>query len=90
MQVDMTSKRTTIWLALFFGFSNAVSKGFSGYPIDRMPVYFLGGAIAGTLLVLSVVWVVMAVLGKWHLHIIVSNWMLLIVGCLGALQPLLV
>ena len=89
MKFDMTSKITTLWLAGFFGLSNVLSKYLLGYDINSMLKLFLLGGIFGTLLVLAIMWIILAILGKWHLHIVASNWALLLIGCLGVLRSAL-
>ena len=89
LKFDMSSKITTLWLAGFYGLSNALSKYLLGYGMDGMLNFFLLGGIFGTLLVLAIMWIILAILGKWHLHITASNWALLLIGCFGILRAAL-
>jgi len=89
MKFDMSSKRTTLWLAGLFGVSHALPKYFSGGDMASVVKYFLLGGIGGTLLVLAVMWIILAILGKWYQHITASNWALLLLGSLGILQAVL-
>jgi len=89
LKFDMSSKITTLWLAVFFGFSNALSKYLLGHGMDSMLNYFLLGGVGGALMVLAVMWIILAILGKWYMHITASNWALLLIGCFGILRAAL-
>ena len=89
MPFDMGSKTTLMGLAVLYGLCKAMGVFVEGAQLMAVVVQFLGATIIGTLITMGLVWIVLAIVGKGHLHTKVTSWVMLLGVCLSILNTTL-